>query len=42
MNAIALMINTVLLIPIVIIMNDCVFNHAYIYLVNFTVFYNLN
>ena len=42
MYAIALIINTEILIPIVLSRNDCAFNHAYLYIVNFIVFINLN
>ena len=41
--AIALMINIQTLIPLVLTRNNCAFNHTYIYIVNFIVFfYNIN
>ena len=42
MDAIASIINTEILIPILLSRNDFGFNHAYIYLVNFIGFHNLN
>ena len=35
MYAIALMLNTEILIPLVLSRNDFAFNHAYIYIANF-------
>ena len=42
MYAIALMIDTEILIPFVLSSNDCAFNHSYIYIVIFYFFHNIN